>query len=262
MKKIILLALLGAVIFAGCKKDDVDEIKDDIITNINYQTIFKDTTDNDLVLTLMAETKNIKVGYTPIYISVKDFDGNRINNADVKISPIMDMGGMEHGCPIIQTSYNSDKKLYEGASIFTMAGEWDFEIEVDGSKVEQTINIGDLPSGIKHVGNYIGADGKDYVVSLVKPVKWKVGMNDFSIMIHEMEDDMIEFTPLDDFTIYFEPEMTSMEHGSPNNISPTNDGNGFYSGKVNFTMTGDWRLNLDLIKNDETIVNASLDIVF
>ncbi len=40
--------------------------------------------------------------------------------------------------------------------------------------------------------------------------------------------------------------MPSMEHGSPNNLNPTDFGNGHYKGKVNFTMTGMWRINIDI----------------
>lgn len=48
-----------------------------------------------------------------------------------------------------------------------------------------------------------------------------------------------------------------MGHGSPNNVNPTNSGKGHYKGKVNFTMAGDWRINLDIYKNG-AVVDTSL----
>jgi len=44
-----------------------------------------------------------------------------------------------------------------------------------------------------------------------------------------------------------EPEMPAMGHGSPNNVNPVAIGNGHYKGKVNFTMTGLWQVNLDFM---------------
>jgi hypothetical protein len=35
-----------------------------------------------------------------------------------------------------------------------------------------------------------------------------------------------------------------MGHGSPNNVNPAHTTGARYAGKVNFTMTGLWRLNL------------------
>lgn len=74
---------------------------------------------------------------------------------------------------------------------------------------------------------------------------------------------MMEFTAEDGFTIEFEPEMPSMDHGSPNNTNPISIGNGHYKGKVNYTMTGDWRLHFKLKKNNEVIVDdAYVDVLF
>jgi hypothetical protein len=42
--------------------------------------------------------------------------------------------------------------------------------------------------------------------------------------------------------VAFEPTMPSMGHGSPNNVQPSHVGKGHFSGKANFTMTGDWNL--------------------
>ena len=62
---------------------------------------------------------------------------------------------------------------------------------------------------------------------------------------------MINFPADDDVAITIYPEMPSMGHSSPNNVDPVSTGNGHYKGTVNFTMTGWWRINLTLSKNDE-----------
>jgi hypothetical protein len=55
--------------------------------------------------------------------------------------------------------------------------------------------------------------------------------------------------------------MPSMGHGSPNNINPLHIKNGHYKGKVNFTMTGDWRINLVLNKDGKTS-STFFDLLF
>ncbi len=44
--------------------------------------------------------------------------------------------------------------------------------------------------------------------------------------------------------------MPSMGHGSPNNVNPVHRELGHYHGSVNFTMTGDWLVELDFVKGD------------
>jgi hypothetical protein len=88
-------------------------------------------------------------------------------------------------------------------------------------------------------------DGKSYFVSYMFPQTPKVGVNDIAIMVNKRET-MMAFPGATGFTIAMEPEMPSMDHGSPYNVDPTHKGSGQYMGKVNFTMTGEWRINLDL----------------
>lgn len=61
---------------------------------------------------------------------------------------------------------------------------------------------------------------------------------------------MMEFPADSSLTVTLTPEMPSMDHGSPNNVDPVHVGKGHYKGKVNFTMTGLWQLNLDFMQGD------------
>lgn len=266
MKKLFLLSLMSAFLFVSCnkEKDDKDEKTGGTTPSSVYKLLEKDTTDNDLIVELYAKTQAIDMGYTPLYVKIKDFNGNVVENALVSFMPMMDMGTMEHSSPVIQPVFNSNSKYYEGVVVFTMAssaGEWDLDIMVNGEKATFDINVLMNPTGTKYVGSYNGTDGEKYIVTLVKPFVWSVGMNDVSFMVHKKET-MMAFPAVSDFTIAMDPQMTSMGHGSPNNVSPISVGNGFYNGKANFTMTGDWRLNLDLIKTGDTIVSANIDILF
>lgn len=265
MKKIILAALSGALVLVSCKKEEVEPTTD---TNNStpvetLNLIGSATTTNNETVELYANTATIETGYTNLYIKIKDDQGNNVSNATVSITPKMDMGTMVHSSPVEQPSYNSTESYYKGVVVFTMsstAGTWTIDIDVNGSIVPIEVNVVDAPT--KVCGVYTGTDGVTYIVSLVKPITWEVGMNNFSITIHKKES-MMSFPAVDGLTVILDPEMVSMGHGSPNNISPVNTSNGYYTGEVNFTMTGDWRLHLELQDNGTVLhSDAFLDILF
>ena len=77
-------------------------------------------------------------------------------------------------------------------------------------------------------------------------------MNDFEIVLHKKVS-MMDFPAIENYTIEIVPEMPSMGHGSPNNVNPIHLANGHYIGKVNFTMTGLWKIKLKLYKNGTLI---------
>jgi hypothetical protein len=55
---------------------------------------------------------------------------------------------------------------------------------------------------------------------------------------------MMSWPALEMLNIEIDPEMPTMGHGSPNNVNPIDMGEGHYLGKVNFTMSGFWRVNM------------------
>jgi hypothetical protein len=86
-------------------------------------------------------------------------------------------------------------------------------------------------------------NGAKIFVALVEPSKPKVGINDLELVVYRKAT-MMSFPADSSLSIAFEPEMPTMGHGSPNNVNPVHVKNGHYRGKVNFTMTGLWRLNM------------------
>jgi hypothetical protein len=52
------------------------------------------------------------------------------------------------------------------------------------------------------------------------------------------------------------PDMPSMGHGSPNNENPVHTAIGHYKGKINFTMTGEWRITCNVKRANATLLTA------
>ncbi|MCK5872774.1 MAG: FixH family protein [Methylococcales bacterium] len=263
MKKVIMGALLTALVFTSCKKEDTTPDTTPGTPATTQIEIATETTANNEVVTLFSDQTSLTNGYENLYVTIKDASGNAMNSATVEYKPMMDMGMMQHSCPTEQPTFNSSLGKYKGAAVFvmsSMAGTWTLEVKVNGASVTFPITVAEAPT--KVMGMYTGTDGASYVVSLLRPTTWSVGMNDVEFLLHKRVSGM-DWPAVTDFTMVMMPWMTSMNHGSANNIDPVHVGSGHYNGEVNYTMTGDWRLHLQLNQNGTEIHDdAFLDILF
>jgi hypothetical protein len=263
MKKIILGLLLGGVVLTSCKKEEVAPEVPVTQTTVTKTQLDSKTTTSNKTVTLFADNANLYTGANNLYVKVTDATGAGVTNAAVTYMSMMQMTSMSHSSPSENPNYDSSLGMYKGLVVFTMAstaGTWTLDVDVDGETVTFDINV--LESDTKMVGVYTGTDAASYIISIVRPVNWMVGMNDIEIMIHKKVT-MMSFVPVNDFDVVMTPEMMSMSHGSPNNVSPTFVANGHYRGTVNFTMTGDWRLHFELSQSSTVIhADAFLDILF
>ncbi len=258
----IIILFLAISIFSACKKDKDEKPAEQKIK------ITEATAQNGTKVTLWADKDQLTVGYNPIYLTVTN-ENTEVKDAVVTVHPEMDMHTMSHSSPVEQPVYNALEGKYAGAVVFTMPsgdmGSWKLTVEVNELNIDLNVTVANSPSNTRFVGTFTGADAERYVISLVNPLMPKTGMNDLEILVNKRTDSGHSFPPVDDFQIEFNPQMTSMGHGSPNNVYPVNVGKGKYKGKVNFTMTGDWRLFFTLKRNGEVIVggdNTYLDIWF
>lgn len=258
-----LLMLLAALFsFASCSKDN------DITPEQEPEKVRIDekTTASGVTVTLLADNKDLTVAWNRLYVSLKTTAGASVTNAAVTYTPVMDMMTMKHSSPVEQPVYNIGQGLFEGAAVFSMPsgemGTWTLTVSVNNESVIFNIDVKAAPVNIKHTGTFVGTDGISYSVSLVRPLTPKIGMNDLQILINRRQD-MMTFPAVEDLSVELKPEMPSMGHGSPNNVNPVHTGKGHYSGKVNFTMTGDWRLHLRLKRGNTVIVeDAPIDLLF
>ncbi len=256
MKSYLTGLLAVAFIFTSCKKEPVN-------TPAFEQTLLKigqaKMTSGELVT--LYSVDSLTTGYQQIFIKVTNGD-QAVANAKMTLSTLMAMGIMVHSSPSVNPEYLSQSMIYEAGAVFTMPGtdQWSLIVTVNEEELHFKINVAQAKT--KTVGTFTATNGVVYVLSLYPAKNFRVGMNDFSLFVAKKETSM-KFSPVSGLQVEFIPEMTSMGHSSPNNVNPTDAGNGFYHGKVNFTMTGDWRFNFKLKSDGMTILeDAYLDIVF
>lgn len=194
----------------------------------------------------------LRTGYNRLYIRALDSATNAvIRDAQFTLNPTMDMGSMTHSCPTEQpTSSQISGDLFPAAAIFTMDGndaqQWSLSISFRSTARKEgslTFPIS-VVKGMFPPKILLDSNGNEMILAMLPLAKPIVGMNDVEFAVFSNTSDV--YTPIDDLTMTITPEMPSMGHGSPNNVNPTTKGNGHYTGKVNFIMTGEWKINLAL----------------
>lgn len=250
------LAALILFVFASCTTDETVPVSAlDDYTLLTEQQI----PGTSLSAKIFIENDSLIVGYNrfEIELSKTGFKG-QFTDAEIHLKPMMNMGTIQHACPVENPEVGKTfDNVFGGAVVFVMPsgdmGSWVLTVEFtdkesgEYGKLDLTVVI-TLPEESKMKSFTLGTS--KYFVSLVNPVDPKVGINNFEITIHK-KNSMMEWPASGDFIISMAPEMPDMGHGSPNNVNPVCEANGHYKGKVNFTMDGYWKINLELDLNGE-----------
>lgn len=262
----LFVALSATVLLFSCSKES-DNKKEEMTDMKKVTTL---SNDNHSVV-ISSKTGKFFVGYNNLCVEVKDKSGKSLGISNVSWKPMMtmNMNNMthKHSCPF--TPVNKDKNMknaYKGAILFQMAsmgekGYWDLTVDYSmGGKSYSAmgrIQV-DKPNGKNQWVTM--KDG--YVFGLVQPETPKVGMNDMVVALYKMNMQTHSFDMVEGFKILIDPRMPDPSmgnHSSPNNINLTQKSDGLYHGKVNFTMTGYWKINLQLEnKNKEVILGEKV----
>ncbi len=275
LKIFLALALpLMLVTVSGCKKDDdtTEPTTPDPFEKYTYIGE-ADANGSGLKVKIYANEK-LFVGYNHILVAVYDSaTGEQFTEAEIDFMPMMDMGSMKHSCPHEDpgTSMDDATKAYKGTVVFIMpstAGTWYFDMMVmnkqTGKSGKATLTVDVVEKDESKLISFISkTDSAKLFVALVEPMNPEVGFNDFILAIYKKQT-MMDFPPVDGLVIESEPWMPSMNHGSPNNEHPVSQGNGYYNGVVNFTMTGYWQVKLEFKDANGNLVmdKQAFDITF
>jgi hypothetical protein len=82
----------------------------------------------------------------------------------------------------------------------------------------------------------------------LKPINPKGGLNDLEFLLNKNVR-LSEWTTDDAYTIEFDPEMVDMWYAAHTTIPAKNIGNGHFTGSFDFSMDGEWKVNVIIKKN-------------
>lgn len=262
LKYTTLLAL--AILFFSCSSDENAADKTPTDETTGLQKIQEIMNENHII-ELYSQSGALVQGYNHITLRIKDKKTNAyVSNAKINWLPVMHMAMMEHSCPKSIVTKIADKQtLYEGDIIFQMAQNdteyWNLTLTYTVDSISSTAkDIIKVPASAKRtVSTFNGIDGVRYLVAYIAPQNPKVATNDISLGLYKMED-MMTFSTVNNFKIKIDPRMPSMgNHGSPNNSDLTQSlKDGFYKGKFSLTMTGYWKINLQLLNTSDQVLKG------
>ncbi|HTO14595.1 MAG TPA: hypothetical protein VLZ83_02445 [Edaphocola sp.] len=239
--------------------------KQPIQTNpLEGKTLVQKIQNNNHNIALYTENGKFKVGYNKIFIQISKLDNSIVENANISWKPLMKMTSMSHSCPFSDLNLvDQSKSVFEGYIVFQMASNetefWDlsFEYTLDGQNFQAHDTVHVSESLFKNIVSFTGSDNVKYLIALVAPQNPKIGLNNMSALLFERAS-MMSFPTLNNYSINIDPRMPSMgNHNSPNNehLSQTN-GEGLYNGKLSLTMTGYWKINLQLLDKNKNVLKG------
>lgn len=262
--KTIFALLAMAFLVISCRTSDDDPINAvNPNTEIEGLLKIKEVTNDTHVIELYSKSGTTTLGYNDIKLRIKNKSTNQYEkNATITWKPMMHMTSMMHSCPNSTVQkVTSDGSLYSGYIVFQMPENateyWDLKIDytIGSTTYTATTVINVLVETKKTVNSFMGSDGVKYVVAYIDPKSPKVATNDMTLGVWKMQD-MNSFPVVDGYTVKVDPRMPGMgNHSSPNNVHATQSAAGkLYNGKLSLTMTGYWKINLQLVKGDGTVV--------
>jgi hypothetical protein len=258
--KYIVAIFAMALTFVSCSNDD-----ETTVNELDGITKFKEITNDTHTIELYSHMGSLEQGYNEISLRIKDNTTDKyIKNAEVSWSPLMHMAMMTHSCPYSAVEKVTENgTLYEGYIMFQMAQNdteyWDLKIDYTINGVDYTATeVIDVPASAKRkVNTFTGSDGVKYLVAYIEPHHPKVAVNDIKVGVWKMQN-MMTFPVVDGYTVKIDPRMPSMgNHTSPNNVNAIQKlAGGLYDGKLSLTMTGYWKINLQLADAEGTILKG------
>lgn len=255
----IFLAALVALIAIGCSTSTEPTAPPPTVE----KTLVNSGSDLGYLVEIYSDAE-INVGYNRLYFRV--LRSNKVlDDAHLTVVPDMDMGMMHHSCPVEQPtdSIPDEEGLYHASVIFTMSSStaWKIGVTIHDHATDSTVTV-HVPVTVASSGNVqivTDAENTKYVLTLLSDA-WMVGMNDVKFNVYRTTDGF-DYTPVNDASLKMVPTMPSMGHGSMGNVHPSSTGNGWYTGRANFTMTGDWQLDLTATTIDAQSLNAKYQII-
>lgn len=262
MKTLRILSLAILAFFASCSSDNDETVT---VNELDGLTKIQEMTNDTHVVELYSTTGVLQQGHNAISLRIKNKTTNQYEkNATVSWAPLMYMTSMQHACPYSVVTKTSGKEtLYNGYIVFQMAQNdteyWKLKVNYTINGTEYNVNeVISVPASAKRrVTSFMGTDGTKYVLALIEPTSPKVAINDIKMGVFKMEN-MMSFPVVNNYTVKIDPRMPSMgNHGSPNNVNLTQSATDlFYNGKLSLTMTGYWKINLQLLNSANEVLKG------
>ena len=210
--------------------------------------------------------QQLQMGYVELRVKLIEIATDQhLHDARVEIHPLMQMevdgSTMMHGAPSEYPAvHDHEDGSYLKPVVFPMAGTWQLEVKYQHDEREGNLSFAAEVHQGDRLKSLTGTDDQSYFVALITPHYPSVGKENLELAVWTRES-MRDFPLANDLSIEIDPYMPAMNHGAPGNEQPVLTDNGHYRGKVNFMMSGEWRINLKLVKSESILIETFFDLM-
>lgn len=268
--KFNLLFAMTVVLLLSCSKDD-DKVQPPNQDETKNLHLIESFSESGYTVELFTSSEPLKVGYNKIFLRLSDEEGDPVEQVSWNWMPMMtmEMNGMshQHSSPFSDISKVSGKEtLFEGYIVFIMPSDaptnvWElkihFSVEGQNFEVNEKVNVISTDSEFNKIyTSGMGSDGTTYHLALIEPATPEIGPNNMVVALFKKGENH-DFPIVDDFSIKVDPRMPAMgNHSAPGNEDLIQKEDGFYHGKVGFSMTGYWKINMILENSTGEVVKG------
>ena len=250
--------------FMSCSNDDdQNPLPNDPVAGLIK---IKEFSEEGHKIEVYAPTPELRVGYNEVSIKILDKSNNTyVTNAAPTWMPMMHMETMNHSAPHSMLNNSENNTVYKAHVVFQMPTNateyWDITMDYtfNGQAKTKTHRFTVLQpaDGFKKTQVFTGSDEVQYILAFVNPREPQVAINDFQAVLYKMEDAMT-FPIVANYKITVDPRMPSMgNHSSPNNQDLIfNPATKMYDGKLSFSMTGFWKINMKLLNENGDVLKG------
>jgi len=283
-RTIFFLAVCCAVMSCTKDKTDYEAEIDTIVTEHNeFKEAFAINSE-EYKISIEALNGTFYKGYNEIRLKITNTLTNaKVNASAVTFLPIITQAdGSTISCPHrYNLQYMSDDSYFSGYSVFTAESNtnesWQLYISFTVSNqtytVKLPVTVQEQPNKNLNMTTFTGADNEQYFIALISPQKPNVAENELIAGIYKFnkptnspppgtfpDPSQFSYNEVSGYTLLLDPRMPEPSmgnHSSPNNKNLTQQSDGLYHGVVNYTMTGNWTLNLIMLNENGQILKGT-----
>ena len=222
-------------------------------------------------------------GYNELHLKVINTQTNQsLNTSEVTFLPVMTNadGSTNSGPHQYNLEYNAANGYYTGYSVFTSesvtTASWklyvSFTVENQKYEINKEVSVEKQSNKNLNMTAFTGKDNEKYFIALVSPQKPTVAENKLVAGIYKYnkpttpagtfpDPSQFSYSEVTGYTLKLDPRMPEPSmgnHSSPNNQDLTQQSDGLYHGVVNYTMTGNWTLNLIMMNQNGLILKGTV----
>lgn len=286
MKRLMIVFAVVCIIVTSCTKAKTD-YEAEISPVTPDEAVFKEVIsikDAGYEISIEALNGIFYKGYNEIRLTITNAQTKKkMSTGEVSFLPVLtDVNGDKFSCPhLYKLNYNSTEGIYSGYTVFTditdEKNNWNLYLQIVEAgktvKINKQIKVQQHSNKNLNMTSFIGKDNEQYWIALLSPRSPKVGENDLVAGIYKYnkpksnigsefpDERQFSFSQVKEYTLLLDPRMPEPSmgnHSSPNNKDLKQGDDGLYHGVVNYTMTGNWTLNLIMQNQQGQILKGTV----